>query len=248
MKTSYTQSEVDEISAKLPVRDGWDFSFMKTAKQTPPWTYIEVIKKYLKSSDSVLDVGTGGGEFLTKLSPYFDKAIGIDIDPEMIAVANRNGAGIGNVSFQVMDDNLVSLVGIFDIILCRHAPYNLEAVKKYLKPGGYFITQQVGEKNMGNIKSATGQGTNTPSITKSEFTDNGFDIVEFLEYDIDHIVLDIESLVFWLNALDALHADMIGKKITDDVSILNQILDGNVDDRGFITNEQRYLVVAQLKD
>ena len=248
MKNSYTQSEIDAISAKLPARDGWDFSFMKTEKQTPPWTYVEIIKKYLKPSDDVLDVGTGGGEFLTKLSPYFNKAVGIDIDPEMIAVANRNSASVDNVSFEVMDDRLIGLVGVFDIILCRHAPYNLGAVKKHLKPGGYFITQQVGEKNMENIKSAIGQDMTKPAIAKSEFIDGGFDIVEFLEYDIDHIVLDIESLVFWLNALDEMHADMVGKKITDDVSILNKILDGNVDERGFITNEKRCLVVAKVKD
>jgi hypothetical protein len=59
------------------------------------------------------------------------------------------------------------------------------------------------------------------------------------------VVADIESLVFWLNALDSGHADMAGQAALASAAMLNQVLAGNVDQRGFVTNEHRYLAVAQ---
>jgi len=59
------------------------------------------------------------------------------------------------------------------------------------------------------------------------------------------VVEDIESLVFWLNSLDMLHADIDGFKVTKDLDVLSRILTGNVTEEGFVTNEQRFLVIAQ---
>lgn len=56
---------------------------------------------------------------------------------------------------------------------------------------------------------------------------------------------DIESLVFWLNALDPAHADVDGQPDLAGAAILNRVLAGNVDERGFVTNEHRYLAIAQ---
>ncbi len=56
---------------------------------------------------------------------------------------------------------------------------------------------------------------------------------------------DIESLVFWLNALDAVHADIDGQAALASAAVLNWVLAGNVDERGFVTNEHRYLAIAQ---
>ena len=50
-------------------------------------------------------------------------------------------------------------------------------------------------------------------------------------------VRDIESLVFWLNALDAGNADVDGQSALASAAILNRVLAGNVDERGFVTNE-----------
>jgi SAM-dependent methyltransferase len=38
----------------------------------------------------LLDVGTGTGFVITALSPYFDDAIGVDPDPELLSVASRS--------------------------------------------------------------------------------------------------------------------------------------------------------------
>jgi hypothetical protein len=75
------------------------------------------------------------------------------------------------------------------VILNRRAPLDLRAIAEHLKPRGYFIIQQVAERNMTSVKAAVGQ----------------------------------------VSSAAALH----------------QILAGNVDERGFVTNEHRHLAVAR---
>ena len=50
--------------------EGWDFSHLTGRwKSDPlPWYYGAIIKHYLHSSNKLLDLGTGGGEFLLTLA------------------------------------------------------------------------------------------------------------------------------------------------------------------------------------
>lgn len=246
MKTTHTQAELDDILQHVEPRLGWDFSRMNTVREPVPWDYGEEIKKCLDSDDNVLDIGTGGGERFITLAPYFRSGVGIDIDEEMVKTAQQNAKGIANTTFMVLDEKLAALNRRFNIIINRHAPFDLGAVKSHLLPGGYFITQQVGEKNMRNIKEVLGKPIGRPVITKAMVEANGLHCVDFREYNVEYVVEDIESLVFWLNALDMLHADLAGNEALKNADILNRILANNVDERGFITNEHRYLAVSQL--
>jgi hypothetical protein len=130
-------------------------------------------------------------------------------------------------------------------LLDRHAPFDLSATAAPLRPGGYFITQQVGERNMTCVKAALGQTPGPPPIRRQPITASGLRLLAFLEYDVEYVVRDIESLVFWLNALDPDHADVDGKSALASAASLNRVLAGNVDERGFVTNEHRYLAIAQ---
>jgi len=52
---------------------GWDFSYItdRIYEENTPWNYIQLIKKYLKNANSLLDLGTGGGEKLHELKDLF---------------------------------------------------------------------------------------------------------------------------------------------------------------------------------
>jgi SAM-dependent methyltransferase len=191
---------------------------MNVLRQPVPWEYQDVVLGYLRSSDVVLDIGTGGGERLGDLARSFGHGLGIDADPEMVLLATENPAA-GNPGFRVCSERLESVPETFDVIIDRHAPFDLSAVAAHLNPGGYFVTQQVG--------------------------DRGQRLLAFMEYDVEYVVRDIESLVFWLNALDPGHADVDGQSALASAAILNRVLAGNVDERGFVTNEHRYLAVMQ---
>ncbi len=243
MHESYSQHALDGILAGVRARRGWDFSGMSELRQPAPWDYRDVALRYLRSSDTVLDVGTGAGERLRDLAPSFGHGLGIDADPQMVRLARE--APAGNLSFRVCSERLESVPETFDVILDRHAPFGLDAIAARLRAGGYFITQQVGERNMACVKAALGQAPGPPPVSREAIAASGLHLLAFMEYDAEYVVLDIGSLVFWLNALDAAHADVDGQSAVASAAILNRVLAGNVDERGFVTNAHRYLAIAQ---
>ena len=217
---------------------------MSVLRQPVPWEYQDVVLRYLRPSDAVLDIGTGGGERLRALAGAFARGLGIDADAAMVRFAAENSAA-GNLNFRVCSDRLESVTETYDVIIDRHAPFDLSAVSAYLRPGGYFVTQQVGERNMACVKAALGQTAVPPAIRRQAFAGSGLKLLAFLEYDVEYVVRDIESLVFWLSALDPAHADVDGRSALASAATLNRVLAGNVDERGFVTNEHRYLAIAQ---
>lgn len=54
---------------------GWDFSDIKDSWENEdlPWNYTEIVKKYLFPDLELLDMGTGGGEYLLSLNHPFEK-------------------------------------------------------------------------------------------------------------------------------------------------------------------------------
>lgn len=244
MLESYDQQALDELLAAVTPRRGWDFSGMRVLRQPVPWDYEDVVRRYLRPADSVLDVGTGGGERLASLARSFGSGVGIDIDPELIRLAGENSAA-ANLDFRVCSERLETVAETFDVITDRHAPLDLAAVAVHLKPGGYFITQQVGERNMACVQTVLRRTAGEPSIRPADIAASGLRLLAFLEYDVEYVVRDIESLIFWLKGLDCLHADVQGADALASAAILNRILAGNVDERGFVTNEHRYLAIAQ---
>jgi len=243
-KNFYTEQALNALVKNSEQRRGWDFSKMNTLRQPVPWKYSEVVSLYLKTGDHVLDIGTGGGETFLKFSKLFEEGVGIDIDPEMINIAQENGKITKNVSFYEDTEKLENTNDRFDVILNRHASFDLKAISDHLKPNGYFITQQVAENNMKNIKQVLNIRSEI-TISKEEIKESGLNLIAFMEYNVEYVIRDVESFVFWLNALDMLHADLPGGDVLNQVDLFNKMLEGNVDERGFVTNEQRYLVIAQ---
>jgi SAM-dependent methyltransferase len=243
MREAYSQEVLDELLAQVPPRRGWDFSRMNVLRQPVPWNYHDLVVRFLRRTDSVLDIGTGGGETFTQLASLFARGLGIDPDAEMIQLAVANSTS-GNVRFRVGSAELEAVSETFDVILDRQAPFDLEAVAVHLKPAGYFITQQVGERNMACVQAALGQETALPPVQRHAFAASGLRLLAFLEYDVEYVVRDIESLLFWLRGLDGAHADLDGSAALASATALNRVLAGNVDARGFVTNEHRYLAVA----
>jgi SAM-dependent methyltransferase len=172
MLEAYSPEALDELLAQVPPRRGWDFSGMNVLRQPVPWNYHDLVVRYLRFDDSVLDIGTGGGETFSQLASFFGRGLGIDIDAEMIQLAAANSTP-GNVRFRVDGARLEAVSETFDVILDRHAPFDLEAIADHLKPAGYFVTQQVGERNMACVQAALGQEKTQSPVQRQAFTASG---------------------------------------------------------------------------
>jgi len=209
---TFSEEELKRVAASVGERQGWDFSRVRDVCDPVPWDYLDVVRRYLRSSDRVLDVGTGGGEKFLSLAPHFGTGIGVDISAEMIETARKNLASsqVDNVSFEMMRAEALRFPDAeFDVVLNRHCTVHVEETVRALRPGGFFITQQVGKRNTQNILAAFGWGPESsgeswwqelPTLSE-QFQQNGCAVIARAEYDVRYWFLDVESLIFWLRSV-----------------------------------------------
>lgn len=250
----YSYEQLIGIAASLDDCRGWDFSRMRDAREPVPWDYLEVAPRYLKSTDVILDVGTGGGEKFLTFVPHVARGVGIDPDPEMIRAARDNAVAQPNIMFVEMGaETLAFADATFDVVLTRHAPVAVPEVVRVLKPGGYFITQQVGVNNMANIRQEFGTGSATlyedeERARVGEFIRRGCRIVATAAYDVRYWVKDIPSLIFWFKAIAGANEVPADFSIERDWRILNRIVATYSTPGGVLTNEHRTLLIVQTGD
>lgn len=130
---------------------GWDFSHIKgryTEKEALPWDYAAVIREYLLPSMRILDLDTGGGEFLLSLCHPYALTAATENYPPNIALCRDTLSPLG-IDFRPADAEkaLPFDSASFDMVINRHGSFHPGEIARVLKPGGYFITQQVGAEN-----------------------------------------------------------------------------------------------------
>lgn len=130
---------------------GWDFSHIEgkyEVEQDLPWDYREIVLQYLKPEKKVLDIDTGGGEFLLSINhPYENLAATENYLPN-VELCREKLLPLG-VDFHKVDGNghLPFADQSFELVINRHGNYNPEEIWRVLKPNGVFVTEQVGAEN-----------------------------------------------------------------------------------------------------
>jgi SAM-dependent methyltransferase len=115
------------------------------------WLEIETIKRYLRPSDRLLDVGCGAGYTTRLIAPLVADAVGVDYSAPMIERARAAAGGDARLRFEVGDVmNLdADRFGLFDVVLSCRCLINLPGwseqqraianIANVLKPGGRFL-------------------------------------------------------------------------------------------------------------
>lgn len=206
MKTNelIEQWKVEESIAHI---HGWDFSHIegRYAEQGDlPWDYRAVIGEYLRPEMRLLDIDTGGGEFLLSLNhPYENTTAMENYLPNVelcksvllpLGIDFRPGDGKEKLPF---DD------GSFDMVINRHGDFNAEEICRILKPGGLFISQQVGAENDRELVSLLCGGMELPfpeqylTIASRKFEKAGFQILRGEECFRPIQFFDVGALVWF---------------------------------------------------
>lgn len=144
----YRQWLQEENTAQMK---GWDFSHLRgryEEERDLPWDYEQVARTFLRSDKELLDMDTGGGEFLLSLGHPYNKTSATEGWPPNADLCRRRLIPLG-IRFQQADGRgtLPFADGAFDLILNRHGSYDAVEISRLLRPGGTFITEQVGAQN-----------------------------------------------------------------------------------------------------
>ena len=130
---------------------GWDFSHIAgryAEEEDLPWDYRGEILARLEPGMRILDIDTGGGEFLLSLGHPHALTAATEAYPPNAALCRQTLLPLG-IDFRAADGGgrLPFADASFDLILNRHGDFNAADIHRLLKPGGRFITQQVGAQN-----------------------------------------------------------------------------------------------------
>jgi SAM-dependent methyltransferase len=191
---------------------GWDFSFVSDAGRMvevpTPWSYTSLLLPYLWQAESMLDMGTGGGEFLSRLQPLPARTAATEGYEPNIPVARDLLEPLGVTVHRVVEDEQLPFADDeFDLIINRHESYAASELMRVLKPGGHFITQQVGGDNDNDLNRLLGASPMTEydhwtlAYAVDELETAGFEIIYQAEAHMATRFYDIGAVVYYLNAV-----------------------------------------------
>ena len=242
--------KAEEAQARI---HGWDFSHIagRYTEEDLPWDYREVIKGYLRPEMKLLDIDTGGGEFLRSLGHPCENTAATENYPPNVALCRevllplgidfRPGDGRGKLPFE--DDR-------FDMVSDRHGDFNAEEIYRVLKPGGLFITQQVGAENDRELVTLLCGETAVPfpeqylQVTSGKFEKAGFAILRGEECFRPIKFLDVGALVWFARIIQWEFPDFSVDTHLERLMNARKILEecGSIDGR-----IHRFLLVAQKR-
>lgn len=232
---------------------GWDFSHLdgRYVVDPLPWDYREKVRDFLKPGVRLLDMGTGGGEFLLSLGhPYELTAVTEGWEPNLELCRKKLAPlGIRVERYDCETDTALPFAeDRFDLVLNRHESCDLAEIRRVLRPGGFFLTQQVGGRNGRELAARLLPGLQRPGIDFNlenegpRFREAGFRIMfQDQAYPVGRF-LDIGALCF--------HAKVIqwefpGFSVDSCFDRLLE-LQREVEERGFVRNqEHRFLLIAK---
>ena len=140
---------VDE-AANAPI-EGWDFGWLegRATEERPSWGYARLVAERAATAASLIDLETGGGEFLAGV-PHLPRctvateAWGPNVDRAAARLHPRQASVVA-----ADEENLPFREGSFELVISRHPVATCwEEVARVLTPGGRYLSQQVGPRSM----------------------------------------------------------------------------------------------------
>ena len=200
---------------------GWDFSRLgpRLTSTPPPWSYDEIVLRHARESPDLLDMGTGGGEWLAALASRPRRTVATEgWEPNVNVAGDRlRPLGITVVRADPAPDNVdqdpEETRGLlpfpsrsFQLVVNRHEAFVAAEVARVLVPGGVFVTQQVGVGRgfhalLGIAAPPTPARTWNLRLATEQVTRARLRVVDGDEADEVVSFADVGALVWYLRAI-----------------------------------------------
>ena len=170
---------------------GWDFSHISgryEEGQDFPWDYEAAVRRYLKKDTKLMDYDTGGGEFLLSLGHPYENTAATEGYPPNVELCRRKLIPLGIDLRECSDAHHIPFEDeSFDLLINRHGDFYPRELYRLLKPGGIFVTQQVGDENDRDLVQLVLPEAESPfpghhlSVQQKAFEETGFEILQAAE-------------------------------------------------------------------
>ena len=231
---------------------GWDFSHIHgryEEESSLPWDYETIINELLRDDMKLLDYDTGGGEFLLSLRHPYENTAATEGYPPNVQLCREKLLPLG-IDLRACADALHVPFddSSFDIILNRHGDFDPSEIRRMLKAGGVFVTQQVGSENDRDLVDAVLPGAEKPfphnrlKEQRDAFEKAGFDIVKAEEAFCPIHFFDVGAFVWFARIIEWEFPGFSVEKCFDHLFQLQRIMetDGKIEG-----TTHRFLIVAR---
>ncbi|WP_409295291.1 class I SAM-dependent methyltransferase [Peribacillus sp. SCS-26] len=232
---------------------GWDFSYVTETGRlqtgTAAWSYGSTVIPYIRGADTMLDMGTGGGELLSNLRPFPKSIYATEGFAPNVQVARERLEPLGVIVEVVDEDEVLPFPDqFFDLVINKHESYSPLEVRRVLKDGGYFITQQVGGSDSADINRALGVPVNDEfadwnlESASAGLLENGFQIIRSEEDAPVQRFYDIGALIYYLSAIPWQVPGFHPDKYRDELYRVHQ----EIQENGYLEVKQsRFIILAR---
>ncbi len=250
------QSRSEQLIQEALAQDfsGWDFSWLHDGRwyeAEPSWNYRQIVQDRIESVDSLLDMGTGGGEFLASLSSLPAVTYATESYPPNVPVARARLESLGVTVVSFDDDRTLPLPDeAFQMVINRHESFCVSEVHRILKPGGTFLTQQVGATNCiqlnGFLQATTESDFDDWTLAKGveQLEKAGFQITRAQEEFHDSIFYDVGAVVFYLKVIEWQVPNFTVGRYRDRLLAMHELIENQ---GAFSAKAHRFLIEAQKR-
>ncbi len=229
---------------------GWDFRHLsgRWVASSLSWDYRQIVLDRMRGSLSMLDMGTGGGEFLATLQPFPPAVYATECYPPNIPIAKARLEPLGVTVYGLPDeDHLPFADNSLELVINRHESYVAGEVRRILKPGHSFVTQQVGGQNMLELNQHLQDEVEfiysdwTLAYAVDELERAGFQVIDPREEYPVTAFKDIGAVVYYLKVISWQVEGFTPERYMAKLADIQRIIQ---DTGQFICREHRFLIEA----
>ena len=182
----------------------------------------------------LLDVDTGGGEFLLSLHHPHENTGAAEAYPPNVELCKETLLPLG-IDFRAGDgaEVLPFADAAFDMVINRHGDLNVRDIRRMLKDGGIFITEQVGAENDRELVELLLGKIELPfpdqylEIARKQFCDAGFDILDAQECFRPIRFYDVGALVWFARIIEWEFPGFSVERCKDELLHAQELLEQN---------------------
>ncbi|MBF5031844.1 MULTISPECIES: class I SAM-dependent methyltransferase [unclassified Micromonospora] len=231
--------------------EGWGFDWLRgrATEERPPWGYARLVGERMAAVNAALDIDTGGGEVLAEVPAPPPLLVATEAWPPNVPVARRHLRPLGASVVRVGDrPPLPFRDAAFDLVVSRHPVHTWWGeVARVLRPGGAYLSQQIGPGTMRELSEAVlgplpPPEHRHPEAAVAEARAAGLTVVDLREATLRAVFHDIGAVVWFLRKVVWTVPGFTVGRYTDELRRLDERIRA---EGPFVAYARRFLIEAR---